>query len=130
MTSCLSAYGTGAAFAIRQRIDERSALAISASGRLTTRLSWVGAENVFVTRWSFTAASHATGSNRRSTTIGAPRVWLSDTNASGPEWYIGPVVMWTSLPNWRPSSASSARTTSRFVVVRRAPFGLPVVPDL
>ena len=50
MISCFSAYGTGAAFAIRQRIDERSACASSSSGRLTTRLSWVGAENVFVAR--------------------------------------------------------------------------------
>ena len=99
-------------------------------GRLTTRLSWVGAENVLVAPCSFTAASHATGSKRRSTTIGAPSVWLMDANASGPEWYIGPVVMWISLPNCRPSSASSANTISRFVVVRSAPFGLPVVPDV
>ncbi len=130
MTSSLSAYGTGAALAIRQRIDERSAFASSASGRLTTRLSCVGAENVFVAECSFTAASQATGSKRRSTTIGAPRVWLRETNASGPEWYIGPVVMWTSLPSCRPSSPSSAKTTSRFVVVRSAPFGFPVVPDV
>ena len=79
---------------------------------------------------SFTAASQATGSKRRSTTIGDPIVWASEPNASGPEWYSGPVVMWTSLPNWSPSSASSAKTISRLVVVRSAPFGFPVVPDV
>ena len=92
------------------------------------RLSWVGAENVFVTLCSFTASSHASGSKRRSTTIGDPAEWLSETNASGPEWYIGPVVMWTSLPIWKPSSPSNAKTIGALVVVRSAPLGFPVVP--
>ena len=65
MISCLSAYGTGAAFAMRQIIDERSAFASSASGSDTMRLSWVGAENEFVTRCSFTSAIQRTGSNLR-----------------------------------------------------------------
>ena len=54
MISCFSAYGTGAAFAIRQIIDDRSARASSLGGSDTMRLSCVGAENVLVTRCSFT----------------------------------------------------------------------------
>ena len=69
-SSCFNAYGTGAALAMRQRIDDRSARASSPGGRLTIRLSCVGAENVFVTRCSFTSRSHDTGSNLRSTTTG------------------------------------------------------------
>ena len=71
MISCFSEYGTGAALAISVRIDERSARASSPGGRVTMRFSWVGAENVLVTRCSFTRRSHAAGSNLRSTTIGA-----------------------------------------------------------
>ncbi len=115
---------------MRHRIDEQSAVARTASGSDTMRLSCVGAENVFVTSCSFTAFSHASGSKRRSTTIGEPAEWFSDTNASGPEWYIGPVVMCTSLPIWKPSSPSSANTIWVLVPVRSAPFGLPVVPDV
>src|SRR5450631_265382 len=96
MTSCLSAYGTGAALATRLRIDDTSALASSPGGRLTIRLSCVGAENVFVTRCSLTRRSHDDGSNLRITMIGQPSVWLSDAQASGPEWYSGPVVRCTS----------------------------------
>jgi hypothetical protein len=40
-------------------MEERSAWASSSGGRLTMRLSCVGAENVFVAEWSFTAASQA-----------------------------------------------------------------------
>ena len=86
MTSCFSAYGTGAALAIRQRIDDMSARVELPRGRVTIRLSCVGAENVFVTRCSFTRRSHATGSNLRRTTTGQPSVWLITANASGPEW--------------------------------------------
>ena len=130
MTSCFNAYGTGAAFAMRQRIDDMSARASSPGGRLTIRLSCVGAENEFVTRCSATSRSHDVASNLRSTTTGLPIVWASDANASGPEWYIGPVVRWISLPSCRPSSPSSANTTPASVEVRSAPFGFPVVPDV
>ena len=75
MISCLSAYGTGAALAIRQRIDEQVGVReLARRAGDTIRFSWVGAENVLVTRCCFTASSHASGSNLRSTTIGAPSV--------------------------------------------------------
>ena len=126
MTSCFSAYGTGAAFAIGSASTSSRPSRARSGGRLTIRLSWVGAENVFVTLCSFTASSHAdrgrSGAARRSARRG---VWLSETNASGPEWYIGPVVMCTSLPIWKPSSPRSANTIGAFVLVRSAPLGLP-----
>ena len=130
MTSCFSAYGTGAASATRLRIDERSARASSPGGRLTIRFSCVGAENVFVTRCSATRRSQACGSNLRSTMTGQPSEWFIDAQASGPEWYSGPVVTCTSAPGWRLSSLRSANTVFGSVVVRSAPFGRPVVPDV
>ena len=94
------------------------------------RFSCVGAENVFVTRCSFTRSIQRSASNLRSTTIGAPSVCASDANASGPEWYSGPVVRCTEFSCSRLSSASSANTIWRSVRVRSAPLGLPVVPDV
>ncbi len=130
MISCFNAYGTGAAFAIRQIIDDMSALANSSSGSDTIRFSCVGAENELVTRCSFTNAIQRTGSNLRNTTTGAPSVCASDANASGPEWYSGPVVRWTEFSCRSRSASSSANTISRSVRVRSAPFGFPVVPDV
>ena len=64
--------GTGAALAIRVRIDERSARASSPGGRLTMRFSWVGAQKVSVTRCSLTRRNQDDGSNLRSTMIVPP----------------------------------------------------------
>ena len=130
MSSCFSAYGTGAALATSERIDERSARASTSSGRATIRFSCVGAVNVFVTRCSRTRSTHRSASKWRMRTIVPPSVWVSDAHASGPEWYSGPVVMWTSSPGWSRSSWSSAPTRTGSVDVRSAPFGFPVVPDV
>ena len=54
MSSSFSAYGTGAALATSDRIEERSARASTSSGRATIRFSCVGAVNVFVTPCSRT----------------------------------------------------------------------------
>ena len=94
------------------------------------RFSCVGAENVFVIRCSLTSRSHAVASNLRRTTTGHPSVWLSDAHASGPEWYSGPVVRCTSLPACSPISDKRAKTVAASVVVRSAPLGFPVVPDV
>ena len=94
------------------------------------RFSWVGAEKVFVTRCSATRRSQRLGVELRSTMTGQPSEWFIDAQASGPEWYSGPVVRCTSLPGCRLSSPSSANTVVGSVVVRSAPFGLPVVPDV
>ncbi len=130
MISSLSAYGTGAALATSDRIDDRSARASTSSGRATIRFSCVGAENVLVTRCSRTRSIHCSASKCRIRTIVPPRVWVSVAHASGPEWYSGPVVMWTSLPASSRSSWSSAPTSPGSVDVRSAPFGFPVVPDV
>ena len=49
MISCFSAYGTGAALATSERIEDRSARASTSSGSATMRFSCVGAVNVLVT---------------------------------------------------------------------------------
>ena len=94
------------------------------------RFNCVGAENVLVTRCVFTSSIQRPASNLRSTTIGAPSVCESDANASGPEWYSGPVVRCTEFSCSRFNSASSANTRVRSVEVRSAPLGFPVVPDV
>ncbi len=94
------------------------------------RFSCVGAENVVETRCSRTSRIHADASNFRSTTMGQPRVWLSSANASGPEWYSGPVVRWTSSPRRIRNATSMAPTMAASPPVRIAPLGLPVVPDV
>ena len=98
MISCFSAYGTGAAFAIRQTHRRHVGLReLARRAGYTMRLSWVGAENVFVTRCSFTSSIHAPGRTCAARRSGAPSVCASDANASGPEWYSGPVVRCTAF---------------------------------
>src|SRR5207249_5575340 len=105
-------------------------LASTSSGSDTIRLSWVGAENVEVTRWWVTRRTHSAASNLRMMTTVPPRAWARTAHASGPEWYSGPVVTWTSWPGTRRISCSSASTRAGSVWVRSAPFGFPVVPDV
>ncbi len=86
MISSLSAYGTGAALTTSERIEERSARASTSGSCAMTRLSGVGAVKVLVTRCSRTRSSQRAASKRRISTTVAPSVWLSATQASGPEW--------------------------------------------
>ena len=95
------------------------------------RFSWVGAVNVLVTRCSFDEASHAVGSNLRSTTIGpAERVGerrerqrTRVVERAGGEVHLVRVQE-------AAARASSATTAPASVPVRIAPFGFPVVPDV
>ena len=130
--SCLSAYGTGAALAIRQRIDERSALlelARRAGSRCASAAS--GAENVFVTRCSFDELrATRPASNLRSTTTGAPSVWASErererarvVQRAGREVHL--------VAGAQAELDEQREHELRSVVVRSAPLGFPVVPDV
>ena len=55
---------------------------------------------------------------------------MSRAQASGPEWYSGPVVRCTSSWGRSRSVAASVRVYSGSVGPRTAPFGFPVVPDV
>jgi hypothetical protein len=72
--------------ATTDRSDDTSALASTSSGSATTRLSGVGAVKVLVTRYSATSSSQRRASNLRSTTTRPPSAWVSEAQASGPEW--------------------------------------------
>ena len=62
-----------------------------------------------MTRCSLTSRSHAVGVELAQHHDRRRRACArASANASGPEWYSGPVVRWTSSPCSRPSSPSSA----------------------
>ena len=132
MISCFNAYGTGAAFAIRQRIDDRSACASSSAGRLTMRFSWVGrGERVGDAVLLHQPRATRSGRTCGSTTIGAPSVWVSDDERqrAGVVQRAGREVHLVAELQAELGRAARARSRGS-VVVRSAPFGLPVVPDV
>ena len=130
MISCFSAYGTGAAFAIREIIDDMSACASSLVGQrhdaleLRGRGERVGDAVLLHQLDPARRVELAQHDDRRAERVRErrERERARVVQRAGREVHR---VLVQQL-----SSASSANTIWRSVRVRSAPLGLPVVPDV
>ena len=88
----------------------------------------VGAQNVEVTLYFSIRRSQSSALNLRCSTAVCPIAWAAPRKPPGPEWYSGPVGMYTSSGVYPMCIISAAAWAAPELPRRNAPFGLPVVP--